>query len=313
MAFAMVFPGQGSQSVGMLAGHIDSSIVRDTLGVANEALGFDLAALIATGPAEKLNQTEHTQPALLAAGVAIYRLWQEQGGATPTVMLGHSLGEYTALVNAGALDFADAVRLVAKRGQLMQQAVPAGEGAMAAVLGLGDAEVIAVCAQSAGDEVVSAVNFNAPGQVVIAGHTQAVDRAAAAAKAAGAKLVKKLPVSVPSHCALMRDAADELSAVLDTLAITAPEVPVIHNVNAQSHNEPQAIRDALTAQLHSPVRWVSSMQQAAEQYAVDTVVESGPGKVLSGLIKRIDRSITLHNCADSDALAATLAASIAAV
>ena len=283
---AFVFPGQGSQAVGMLADCADNAVVRDTFAEASAVLGYDLWALAANGPVEELNQTHRTQPALLAASVALYRLWRAEGGAQPAVMAGHSLGEYSALVCAGAIGFADAIRLVEQRGRFMQQAVPAGEGAMAAILGLDDDQVRQICAQSRGEEVVSAVNFNSPGQVVIAGHTAAVARASEACKAAGAKRALPLPVSAPSHCELMKPAAEQLAALLATISIQAPQVLVLNNVDVASPSQPEQIRDALVRQLYLPVRWTESVEKLAAQ-GVRQFVEMGPGKVLSGLIKRI--------------------------
>src|SRR5690606_7356678 len=256
---AIVFPGQGSQSVGMLqelAAAFPS--VRQTFAEASEALGYDLWNLVQNGPAEELNRTDITQPAMLAAGVAVWRVWQEQGGPVPAVMAGHSLGEYTALVCAGALEFAPAVRLVAERGRFMQEAVPAGEGAMAAVLGLDDDTVRSACARAAGEEVVEAVNLNAPGQVVIAGHKAAVERALEELKAAGARRAVPLPVSVPSHCALMRPAADKLADYLQQVEIKPARIPVLHNVDVQMSSDPVAIRERLVQQLYSPVHWVGT-------------------------------------------------------
>jgi [acyl-carrier-protein] S-malonyltransferase len=288
MKFALVFPGQGSQSVGMMAAYGDG--VRATFDEASAALGQDLWALVAEGPAESLNQTIHTQPAMLAASVAVWRLWQVRGGTQPAVMAGHSLGEYSALVCAGALDFADAIRLVRLRAEAMQSAVPEGVGAMAAVLGLDDDAVHAVCAEAAQGEVLAAVNFNSPGQVVIAGHKAAVERGCALAKDKGAKRALPLPVSVPSHCALMQPAAERLAAALKDIEVRAPVIPVIHNADVQSHASPDAIRDALARQLYSPVRWVESVQAMGRQ-GVTLIGECGPGKVLAGLNKRILDSV----------------------
>ena len=290
--FAITFPGQGSQSVGMLSDLADLfPLVRETFQEASDALGMDMWALSQEGPAEELNRTENTQPAMLAAGVAVWRVWKAQGGAQPALMAGHSLGEYSALVAAGAIDFSDAVRLVRERGRLMQEAVPQGEGAMAAILGLGDEAVREACARAAGGEVAEAVNFNAPGQVVIAGSAAAIARAVELAREAGAKRALMLDVSVPSHCALMRDAAGELYRIMQEVAIRLPEVPVIHNVKVAPATSADEIRDLLKQQLYSPVRWVETVQAMAEQ-GVTTLVEAGPGKVLTGLAKRIDRSLT---------------------
>ncbi|MEN8174281.1 MAG: ACP S-malonyltransferase [Pseudomonadota bacterium] len=289
--FSVVFPGQGSQAVGMLAALAEAfPAVQQTFEEASAAVGTDLWALTREGPAEQLNQTVHTQPAMLASGVAVWRIWQAQGDPQPLAMAGHSLGEYTALVCAGALEFSDAASLVAQRGRLMQAAVPEGSGAMAAVLGLDDDEVRKVCAATAEGAVVQAVNFNAPGQVVIAGDAAAVERAGAMARDAGAKRVVSLPVSVPSHCSLMRDAASELAGHLAGIEIRPPVIPVIHNVSVTSESDPDAIRRALVDQLYSPVRWVETIRTMAERGA-SVIVEAGPGKVLAGLVKRIDRQL----------------------
>ncbi|HHI76383.1 MAG TPA: [acyl-carrier-protein] S-malonyltransferase [Gammaproteobacteria bacterium] len=292
MRLAMTFPGQGSQSVGML-GDLAAAfpLVRETFEEASDALGSDLWTLSQQGPAEELNRTENTQPAMLAADIAVWRVWNEQGGPEPMLLAGHSLGEYAALVAAGALEFADAVRLVRERGRLMQEAVPAGEGAMAAILGLDDDQVRAICAEAAQGEVAEAVNFNSPGQVVIAGDAAAIARAVELAKAAGAKRALPLDVSVPSHCALMRDAAQRLREVLQSVAVEAPRIPVLHNVTVEPAAEPDAVRDLLARQLHGPVRWVETVRAMREQGA-EALVEAGPGKVLTGLCKRIDRQIT---------------------
>ncbi len=307
MSLAFVFPGQGSQSVGMLADLAASeALVEQTFAEASEVLGYDLWQKVSAGPSDELNQTHITQPAMLAAGIAVWRIWQQKGGATPTMMAGHSLGEYSALVAAGALAFADGIRLVAERGRLMQQAVPAGSGAMAAILGLDDAQVVAVCEQAAEGEVVSAVNFNAIGQVVIAGQTAAVDRAMALAKEAGAKRALPLPVSVPSHCALMQPAADELGKLLAGITINRPSIPVINNADVARSEDPAAIRDALVRQLSSPVRWVETVQTMAAD-GVDTLVECGPGKVLMGLNKRIVKEMKAMAVLDPASLDAALA------
>lgn len=284
MKFAFVFPGQGSQSVGMMAAYGEG--VRQTFAEASDALGMDLWDLVANGPADALNQTVNTQPAMLTAGVAVWRLWQQQGGAMPAMMAGHSLGEYSALACAGAIGFADAVRLVRLRAEAMQSAVPEGVGAMAAVLGLDDETVRAVCAEAAQGEVLEAVNFNSPGQVVIAGNKAAVDRGCALAKEKGAKRALPLPVSVPSHCALMQPAAEKLSATLAGIEIKAPAVPVLHNADVASYSDPAAIKDALARQLYRPVRWVETVQAMGQQ-GIQTIAECGPGKVLAGLNKRI--------------------------
>lgn len=299
---AFVFPGQGSQSVGMLgelAGRYPA--VAQTFEEASEALGFDLWKLVAEGPESDLNQTQNTQPALLAAGVSVWRVWEQQGGSVPAMMAGHSLGEYSALVSAGALAFADGIRLVAERGRLMQEAVPGGTGAMAAILGLEDQAVIDVCAASASDQVVQAVNFNSPGQVVIAGHKEAVARAVEAAKEAGAKRAVELPVSVPSHCDLMRPAAEKLAEQLREIPVSAPAIPVLHNVSVSTESEPDMIRQRLVEQLYSPVRWVETIETMKREGVVH-VVEAGPGKVLTGLMRRIDRDLDATALFDSQGI-----------
>lgn len=284
---AFVFPGQGSQSVGMMAKLADAyPIVQQTFEQASDALGFDLWNLVQNGPDTDLNQTQNTQPAMLAAGVAVWRVWCEKSQVRPGWMAGHSLGEYTALVCSGALAFEDAVKLVAERGRLMQEAVPAGVGAMAAILGLEDHQVVNVCAEVAKGEVVAAANFNAPGQVVIAGNTAAVDRAIEALKALGAKRAVKLPVSVPSHCQLMEAASEQLKEILQGINIDVPEVTLIHNADVKSHGSPEVIRYALKEQLFKPVRWVETVKFMHEQ-GVAGFIECGPGKVLMGLNKRI--------------------------
>ncbi|MFA5081441.1 MAG: ACP S-malonyltransferase [Hydrogenophilaceae bacterium] len=305
MTLAIVFPGQGSQSVGMMSAYGEAAAIRDTFAEASDALGFDLAKMVAEGPAELLNQTVNTQPAMLAAGVAVYRLWLAQGGARPALMAGHSLGEYTALTCAGAIDFADALRLVRLRAEAMQSAVPEGVGGMAAILGLDDDGVRAVCAEAAQGEVLAAVNFNSPGQVVIAGNKAAVERGCALAKEKGAKRALPLPVSVPSHCALMKPAAEKLLVAMNAIVFRAPSVPVIHNADVAAHSDPAAIRDALAGQLYSPVRWVESMQAFAAQ-GVTRIAECGPGKVLAGLNKRILADVPTLALADAAALAEAL-------
>lgn len=292
MKSAFVFPGQGSQSVGMLADlAAEFAIVGDTFQQASAVLDYDLWQLVAEGPEAQLNQTDRTQPAMLTAGVAVWRVWQSVSDITPAYFAGHSLGEYTALVAAEALDFADAVKLVEKRGQFMQQAVPAGEGAMAAILGLDDDIVRSLCAEASAQGVVEAVNFNSPGQVVIAGSTAAVKQAIELATAKGAKRALQLPVSVPSHCELMKPAAEQLAAELDKIEIRMPSTPVIHNASVTAANDTTELKQLLADQLYSPVRWVETIQWFATQ-GVDTMVESGPGKVLAGLNKRIDKSLT---------------------
>ncbi|MEE9157047.1 MAG: ACP S-malonyltransferase [Gammaproteobacteria bacterium] len=291
MALGIVFPGQGSQSVGMLdeLGR-DHPQIKETFTEASEVLGYDLWHLVIDGPADELNRTEKTQPAMLAAGVAVWRIWLKRGGQLPARVAGHSLGEYTALVCANALPFEDALILVADRGAYMQNAVPNGTGAMAAILGLDDAQVIDVCQQAAQGEVVSAANFNSPGQVVIAGHVQAVQRALQTARASGAKRAVMLAVSVPSHCELMLPAADLLAERLRNIPIERPSIPVIHNVDISIRNEPEAITQALVEQLYRPVCWVGTIQKMVHS-GVDWIIECGPGKVLTGLNKRIDRHL----------------------
>lgn len=299
MRSAFIFPGQGSQSLGMMASFSESSLVLDTFAQASDVLGFDLWDLCQNGPENTLNATQHTQPALLAASVAVFRLWQDKVDVQPDFLAGHSLGEYSALVCAGAIAFKDAIQLVAKRGRYMQEAVPEGAGAMAAIIGLDNALVIELCETAAQGAVVSAANFNSPGQVVIAGEAQAVQRAMQLANEAGARMAKQIPVSVPSHCALMQSAADKLAEDLKQINITSPSIPVIHNVDAAAHSETDEIQSSLVAQLYSPVRWVECIQALLEQ-GVTQFVECGPGKVLSGLNKRIDRSIQSYTLQDAD-------------
>ncbi|CAD5377493.1 malonyl-CoA-(acyl-carrier-protein) transacylase [Pseudomonas sp. OF001] len=307
-SLAFVFPGQGSQTVGMLAElGAQHAVIGETFAEASAALGYDLWALIQEGPAEQLNQTDKTQPAILAASVALWRLWQAEGGAQPAFVAGHSLGEYSALVAAGCLPFADAVKLVELRGQLMQQAVPAGQGGMAAILGLDDDAVRAACAEAAQGEVVSAVNFNAPGQVVIAGAAAAVERAIEACKARGAKRAMALPVSVPSHCALMRPAAEKFAAAVDAIDWQAPQIAIVQNTSAQVPADLTALKRDLLEQLYSPVRWVESIVTLAE-CGVTELVECGPGKVLSGLNKRCAKGVNTHNLDTPEAFAAARAA-----
>ncbi|MEZ5540744.1 MAG: ACP S-malonyltransferase [Pseudomonadota bacterium] len=306
VTLAMVFPGQGSQSVGMLA-ELASAYpqVGETFEAASDVLGYDLWALVQEGPEAQLNQTDHTQPAMLAAGVSVWRVWQSRAGTQPAMMAGHSLGEYTALVCAGALEYSDAVALVAERGRCMQHAVPSGVGAMAAILGLDDDVVAGVCTAAAAGEVVSPVNFNSPGQVVIAGHAGAVERAVTAAKAAGAKRAVILPVSVPSHCALMEPAAEEFAARLDAASIVTPRIPVIQNVDASPHSEPDVIRANLRHQLYSPVQWVRTVQAMAAD-GITRIIEAGPGKVLAGLNKRIAKTVSTETVQDPASLDAAL-------
>lgn len=290
---AFVFPGQGSQQVGMLSDLAEQyPLIQDTFAEASSALGYDLWALVSQGPAEELNKTEKTQPALLTASIALWRLWQAEGGQQPDYLAGHSLGEYSALVAAGVLPLADAVVLVEKRGQLMQAAVPAGQGSMAAILGLDDQAVIDGCAQAAQGDVVEAVNFNTPGQVVIAGSVAAVERAIEVLKAAGAKRAMPLPVSVPSHCSLMQNAAAQLSSHLDTLEWQNARLPIIQNVSATAEDNADTLKQNLVEQLCRPVLWSQSVAELARLGVTETI-ECGPGKVLSGLNKRIEKTLTL--------------------
>ena len=288
---ALLFPGQGSQSVGMLSELLESSdIVKSTFSEASSALGYDLAALVLNGPEEELNQTHRTQPALLTASVAIYRHWLAQNPDADVVMAGHSLGEYSALVCSDVISLSEAVKLVENRGLYMQEAVPAGVGSMAAIIGLGDEEIKAACEESAQGEVVSPVNYNSPGQVVIAGHKAAVDRASQACKDAGAKRALPLSVSVPSHCELMKPAAEKLANDLAALTFNTPKGDVINNVDVKAENSADAIKDALVRQLYSPVRWTETVQALVAQ-GITQSYEFGPGKVLTGLAKRIDKAM----------------------
>ncbi|ASO29588.1 [acyl-carrier-protein] S-malonyltransferase [Vibrio anguillarum] len=289
--FAIVFPGQGSQSVGMLAELGQQyDVIQQTFAEASEVLGYDLWALVQNGPVEDLNQTSRTQPALLASSVALWRLWQSLGLDQPALLAGHSLGEYSALVCAGVVDFKQAIKLVELRGQLMQEAVPAGVGAMSAIIGLDDELIAKACEEAAQGEVVSPVNFNSPGQVVIAGNKDAVERAGQLCKEAGAKRALPLPVSVPSHCALMKPAADKLAVALQSIEFNAPQIPVINNVDVIAEIDPAKIKDALVRQLYSPVRWTECVQLMNEQ-GIEKLLEVGPGKVLTGLTKRIIKSL----------------------
>lgn len=307
-SFAFVFPGQGSQSLGMLADiGAQHSQIRDTFAEASDALGYDIWSLVQQGPEERLNQTDKTQPAILTASIALWRLWEARGGVRPSYVAGHSLGEYSALVAASALAFTDAVRLVERRGQLMQEAVPAGEGAMAAILGLEDADIVNACAEAAQGDVVSAVNYNAPGQVVIAGNAAAVMRAVELCKARGAKRAVPLPVSVPSHCELMRPAAERFAEAVNAIQWQQPSIPVVQNVNAGVSAGLAALKQNLLAQLYSPVRWVESVQLLADK-GVTQLVECGPGKVLAGLNKRCVKGIETYSLDAPDAFAATQAA-----
>ncbi|MGR5462602.1 ACP S-malonyltransferase [Photobacterium damselae] len=305
--FAIVFPGQGSQAVGMLAELAEQfPIVQATFAEASEVLGYDLWALVQNGPAEDLNQTHRTQPALLTASVAIWRVWQEKGGEQPTVLAGHSLGEYSALVCAGVIDFKEAVKLVELRGQLMQEAVPAGVGAMSAIIGLDNDAIAKACADAAEDQVCSPVNFNSPGQVVIAGNKEAVDRANVLCKEAGAKRALLLPVSVPSHCELMKPAADKLAVALENMTFNTPAIPVINNADVATETDPAAIKLALVKQLYGPVRWTESVERMAAE-GIEELLEMGPGKVLTGLTKRINRSLGGSAVNDIASLDAALA------
>lgn len=302
MTFAMVFPGQGSQSVGMLAELSESyKQVKETYQEASDALGYDLWNLVQNGPEEELNKTHITQPAMLAGGIAVWRIWNAENGPMPVSMAGHSLGEYSALVAAGAISLKEATGLVADRGKFMQEAVPEGVGAMAAILGLDDGTVIDVCGKAAEGEVVTAVNFNSPGQVVIAGNKNAVERAVEQAKEAGAKRAVTLPVSVPSHCNLMVPAAERLAERLANIEINTPAIPVYNNVDVKAESDPVAIRNALKRQLFSPVRWVGIIN-AFTQNNIKYVVECGPGKVLAGLNKRINKQMEAHSTVDADSI-----------
>lgn len=301
MKLAFVFPGQGSQSVGMMQGFADLSVVRDTFIEAGDVLKQDIWGMVSDGSQDVINQTVNTQPIMLCAGVAIYRAWQATGGRQPDFMAGHSLGEYTALVASGALSFADALPLVRYRAQAMQDAVAEGAGAMAAILGLDDDAVRAACAEAANGEVLEAVNFNSPGQVVIAGDKAAVERGMEAAKARGAKRALPLPVSVPSHCALMKPAAEKLAAYLQGVSIQAPTIPVLHNADVRSYSQAGEIKDALARQLYQPVRWVETVQALAAA-GVTQIAECGPGKVLAGLNKRIVSDMASIALTDAAAL-----------
>ena len=302
MSVAFVFPGQGSQQVGMMEGFADHPAVRSTFAEASEILGDDLWRLVQQGPADALNLTRNTQPVMLTAGVAVWRAWQAQGGVSPAFVAGHSLGEYTALVAAGALQFSDAVPLVRFRAEAMQEAVAAGVGAMAAIVGADDAAVIEACRDAAQGEVVEPVNFNAPGQLVIAGNRAAVERAMAGAKARGAKRALMLPVSAPFHSSLLRPAAERLALRLAHVDVNTPTIPVIHNVDVETHETPDAIRAALAAQAASPVRWTETIRALAMR-GVTQIVECGPGKVLAGLTRRIDDSLTAIALTDGAAIA----------
>ncbi|HFC5410420.1 TPA: ACP S-malonyltransferase [Neisseria gonorrhoeae] len=307
MSFAFFFPGQGSQSLGMMNGFAEHAIVKNTFDEASAILGQDLWAMINGSDAEIIGQTVNTQPIMLAAGVAVYRAYLEVGGKTPAAVAGHSLGEYTALVAAEALDFADAVKLVRLRAELMQSAVPQGVGAMAAILGLEDEQVRQTCAESAQGEVVEAVNFNSPGQVVIAGNAAAVGRTMAAAKEAGAKRALPLPVSVPSHCSLMKPAADKLAEALKTVEIKQPQIRVIHNADVAAYDDAGKIKDALVRQLYSPVRWTETVNALVSDGIAESA-ECGPGKVLAGLAKRINKAAACSALTDAGQITAFIEA-----
>ncbi len=306
-SLAFVFPGQGSQAIGMLNGFAGNAVVADTIAEASDALKLDLASMIAAGPKEALDLTTNTQPVMLACAVAFYRAWIAAGGATPAVVAGHSLGEYSALVAAGVIDFKDAVPLVRFRAQAMQEAVPVGQGGMAAILGLSDDEVRAACAEAAQGDVVEPVNFNAPAQVVIAGHKAAVERACEAAKAKGAKRALPLPVSAPFHSSLLKPASDRLRDYLANVNFHAPKLDLINNVDVAVVSDPAGIRDALVRQAASPVRWVESVNKMATM-GVTRVVECGPGKVLTGLVKRINGELAAEAIVDQASLDAALEA-----
>lgn len=301
MKFAFVFPGQGSQSIGMMQAFADSKAVRAVFEEASTVLGQDLWQLVAEGPVEALNSTINTQPVMLTSGYAAYRAWLEAGGTEPAWVAGHSLGEYTALVVSGALAFRDALPLVRFRARAMQEAVPVGEGAMAALLGLEDEAVVAACEEAAQGQVVEAVNFNAPSQVVIAGHKPAVERGMASAKAKGAKRAVLLPVSAPFHSSLLKPAADRLATYLEKVAVSTPRIPVVNNVDVATENDSSRIKDALARQACSPVRWVEVIRRIAAS-GVTHVAECGPGKVLAGLTKRIDSNLQGHAIGDPQSL-----------
>ena len=305
MKLAFVFPGQGSQKVGMLDAWQENAAVQQAIATANQALGQDLGALIAQGPADDLNLTTNTQPAMLVSAVAMYNAWIEAGGPQPELMAGHSLGEYSALTAAGAMELADAVRIVRIRAEAMQEAVPVGEGAMAAVLNLSDEQIAAVCAEAAQGQVVEPVNFNAPGQIVIAGHKEAVERACELAKEAGARRAVLLPVSAPFHSSLLKPAAEVLEQALSQVTFHSPRIAVLNNVDVAMPMEPEAIKLALVRQAWHPVRWVETIEAMRSQ-GVTHIVECGPGKVLAGLIKRIDKEITVLSVTDPASLEQSL-------
>ncbi|MDR4517335.1 MAG: ACP S-malonyltransferase [Nitrosomonas sp.] len=304
MKFAFVFPGQGSQSVGMMAGYDDLPIIRDTFVEASDVLAQDFWALVNDGPVEDLNLTVNTQPLMLMGGVAVYRAWEAMGGEKPALLAGHSLGEYTALVASGALSFADGLKLVRFRGQVMQQAVPEGVGGMAAILGLEDAAVETVCQEVVAlnnQESLEPANFNSPGQVVIAGHKNAVLKGIELAKEKGAKRAVMLPMSIPSHCQLMKPAAEKMQQQLEQVSLRSPDIPILHNVDAKSHDDVDSIKAILTRQLFSPVRWVDTIKAFAAE-GITHSVESGPGNILTGLNKRIDRNLQHVSLTSSEAI-----------
>ncbi|HCH49788.1 MAG TPA: [acyl-carrier-protein] S-malonyltransferase [Proteus sp.] len=304
--FAMIFPGQGSQAIGMLAELAEQyPVVTETFAQASDVLGYSLWDLVQNGPEEELNKTWKTQPALLAASVAIWRVWQEKQGKMPQLMAGHSLGEYSALVCAGVIDFAAAIKLVELRGQLMQEAVPAGTGAMYAIIGLDNDAIAKACEAAAQGQVVSPVNFNSPGQVVIAGNKEAVERAGVLCKEAGAKRALPLAVSVPSHCALMAPAADKLAIALQEIEFKQPEIQVVNNVDVKAQTDANAIRDALVRQLYNPVRWTETVELIADK-GITQLLEMGPGKVLTGLTKRISKEMNAVAVNDIASLNAAL-------
>jgi malonyl CoA-acyl carrier protein transacylase len=304
---AFVFPGQGSQKIGMLSALAELyPVVQTTFAEASEALGYDTWDMIQNGQQEDINLTERTQPLLLTSSIAIWKIWNQESGAMPAMMAGHSLGEWSALVAAGTVAFADAVKLVRMRGAFMQEAVPLGQGAMAAIIGVDDETIRQVCAESAGDEVVSAVNYNSPGQVVIAGNASAVERAIEGLKAAGAKRAMPLPVSAPFHTSLMKPAADRLAEHIEATRFQSPAVPVVHNVDGDTQSDAATIKKLMIEQIYHPVLWVDCMQGLVKG-GIDTVVECGPGKVLAGLAKRIDKSLTAYNTDEPDSLAKALA------
>jgi [acyl-carrier-protein] S-malonyltransferase len=306
MKIAVVFPGQGSQSVGMMKGFADLAVVERTFGEASAILGEDLWRLVTEGPPEALNRTVVTQPLMLTAGVACWRAWQEKGGPVPAFFAGHSLGEYSALVASEALAFGDAVQVVRLRAQAMQEAVPEGTGAIAAIVGLEDSRIAQVCAEAAQGQVLEAANLNSPGQIVIAGHRGAVERGMVAAKAQGAKIAKMLPMSAPSHCSLMKPAAERLRERLAATAIRTPSVPVVQNADVAAYADPDRIRQALVEQLYRPVRWLETVQYLAG-HGVGRVVECAPGRVLAGLVKRTVDGVEVFAITDSAAYAAAFA------